>query len=122
MLLDQRRIDQALAAGSELPRGPAPSEGRECRSLECPADRSQLAATRYRGVEIDICRHCQGIWLDAGELERILKLKGYGLGVAVVDVGLAVPSDSGLFAAGGELAAEAAQAVLEFLGDAVSGL
>jgi Zn-finger nucleic acid-binding protein len=24
------------------------------------------------GVTIDVCRHCRGVWLDRGELERFI--------------------------------------------------
>jgi Zn-finger nucleic acid-binding protein len=27
---------------------------------------------RYKGIEIDKCSACRGIWLDGGELERML--------------------------------------------------
>jgi Zn-finger nucleic acid-binding protein len=31
----------------------------------------ELIAIDYRGVEVDKCSACEGIWLDAGELEQI---------------------------------------------------
>jgi Zn-finger nucleic acid-binding protein len=30
-----------------------------------------LRANRRENVEIDVCPQCKGIWLDAGELERL---------------------------------------------------
>jgi len=38
----------------------------------CPDDGSGMLALRYRGVEIDVCTRCGGVWLDRGELEQIL--------------------------------------------------
>ncbi|WP_409432109.1 zf-TFIIB domain-containing protein [Litorimonas sp. RW-G-Af-16] len=37
----------------------------------CPVDDFTLATETYEGVTIDKCPHCQGVWLDAGELEAI---------------------------------------------------
>ena len=41
--------------------------------MRCPAncDADLLLAER-RGVEIDYCPRCRGIWLDRGELDKIL--------------------------------------------------
>lgn len=38
----------------------------------CPIDQSTLVKTTRDGVEIDSCPLCRGIWLDRGELEKIL--------------------------------------------------
>ncbi len=40
----------------------------------CPACQQPLVAFELDGVEIDRCVGCQGIWLDAGELEWIAHL------------------------------------------------
>ena len=37
----------------------------------CPVDDFTLTQEQYEGVTIDRCPHCQGVWLDAGELEAI---------------------------------------------------
>ena len=42
----------------------------------CPVDRQPMLAIEYDGIEIDYCPHCEGIWLDAGELELLLKDDG----------------------------------------------
>ncbi|MFN7139600.1 MAG: zf-TFIIB domain-containing protein, partial [Limisphaerales bacterium] len=34
-----------------------------------------MVAIHHRGVEIDLCTGCGGVWLDRGELERILKAR-----------------------------------------------
>lgn len=39
----------------------------------CPRDGDTLTERSERGVTIDICPSCKGIWLDSGELEAILK-------------------------------------------------
>lgn len=37
----------------------------------CPKCGAALVAVPYRGVEIDKCSRCQGVWLDVGELEQV---------------------------------------------------
>ena len=38
----------------------------------CPADQSTLVMTERKGVEIDYCPTCRGVWLDRGELDKII--------------------------------------------------
>ena len=38
----------------------------------CPKCGVPLVAVHYRGVELDKCSRCQGIWLDYGELDQVL--------------------------------------------------
>ena len=40
----------------------------------CPACKTvNLAMTDRQGIEIDYCRDCRGIWLDRGELDRLIE-------------------------------------------------
>ena len=41
--------------------------------MTCPRCSSELRAQRRDGVEIDVCSQCRGIWLDRGELDRLLE-------------------------------------------------
>ena len=38
----------------------------------CPKCGAPLVAVQYRSVELDKCSRCQGLWLDCGELDRVL--------------------------------------------------
>ena len=41
--------------------------------MHCPACKTTiLAMTERQGIEIDYCPQCRGIWLDRGELDRLL--------------------------------------------------
>ncbi len=40
--------------------------------MDCPACRTPLRPYEKSGVEIDVCPSCRGVWLDRGELERLL--------------------------------------------------
>jgi uncharacterized protein len=38
----------------------------------CPIDQTELVITERQGVEIDYCPKCRGVWLDRGELDKII--------------------------------------------------
>ena len=40
--------------------------------MNCPVDNTQLMMTERQGIEIDYCPQCRGVWLDRGELDKIL--------------------------------------------------
>jgi len=40
--------------------------------VKCPVEGSDLVMTERQGVEIDYCPQCRGVWLDRGELDKIL--------------------------------------------------
>lgn len=40
--------------------------------LLCPNCNTSMQAVNRSGVELDICPTCRGVWLDRGELEKIL--------------------------------------------------
>lgn len=39
----------------------------------CPVDQTELVMTERQGVEIDYCPTCRGVWLDRGELDKIIE-------------------------------------------------
>ena len=41
--------------------------------MKCPTCESELAMTSRQGIEIDYCPRCRGVWLDRGELDKILE-------------------------------------------------
>jgi Zn-finger nucleic acid-binding protein len=43
--------------------------------MKCPACETLLSMTERQGVEIDYCPSCRGIWLDRGELDKLLALR-----------------------------------------------
>ena len=40
--------------------------------MKCPNDNTTLVMTDRNGVEIDYCPECRGVWLDRGELDKII--------------------------------------------------
>ncbi|MCX2724958.1 zf-TFIIB domain-containing protein [Roseibium sp. DSM 29163] len=41
--------------------------------MQCPVDNETLVMTERSGVEIDYCPKCRGVWLDRGELDKIIE-------------------------------------------------
>ncbi len=39
----------------------------------CPACKVDLVMTERQNVEIDYCPKCRGVWLDRGELDKIIE-------------------------------------------------
>lgn len=46
---------------------------RELHYMKCPKCGMQLEEIAFGDVRVDKCFHCEGIWLDKGELESIQK-------------------------------------------------
>lgn len=41
--------------------------------MDCPVCKNvTLAVSERQGIEIDYCPHCRGVWLDRGELDKII--------------------------------------------------
>ncbi len=45
--------------------------------MKCPVCDSSLQMTARSGVEIDYCPACRGVWLDRGELDKIIERSGH---------------------------------------------
>ena len=41
--------------------------------MSCPIDGAQLSMSERQGIEIDYCPTCRGVWLDRGELDKIVE-------------------------------------------------
>jgi Zn-finger nucleic acid-binding protein len=41
--------------------------------MQCPVDGTQLQMMDRQGVEIDYCPQCRGVWLDRGELDKLIE-------------------------------------------------
>ena len=41
--------------------------------MRCPIDQTELQMTERQGIEIDYCPNCRGVWLDRGELDKIIE-------------------------------------------------
>ncbi len=41
--------------------------------MHCPHCVEELKITERQGIEIDYCPVCRGVWLDRGELDKIIE-------------------------------------------------
>jgi Zn-finger nucleic acid-binding protein len=41
--------------------------------MQCPNDGAVLVMSERSGIEIDYCPTCRGVWLDRGELDKIVE-------------------------------------------------
>ena len=42
--------------------------------MQCPqCSQSPLVISERQGVEIDYCARCRGVWLDRGELDKLIE-------------------------------------------------
>lgn len=49
-------------------------------AMTCPSCGGELVELERSGVRIDACRNCRGIWLDRGELDRVVERERQVLG------------------------------------------
>jgi Zn-finger nucleic acid-binding protein len=40
--------------------------------MKCPVDERELVMSERQGIEIDYCPTCRGVWLDRGELDKLI--------------------------------------------------
>lgn len=43
--------------------------------MKCPRDGTALDRVNVLGTELDKCHHCDGLWLDHGEMDRLAAAK-----------------------------------------------
>ena len=48
--------------------------------MACPVDGATLVMSERSGIEIDYCPTCRGVWLDRGELDKIIERNAGGGG------------------------------------------
>ena len=44
----------------------------------CPTCKTPLTMSERQGIEIDYCPTCRGVWLDRGELDKIIERSAAG--------------------------------------------
>ncbi|MGB9885816.1 MAG: zf-TFIIB domain-containing protein [Moorellales bacterium] len=45
--------------------------------MKCPLCEVSMKEVERRGVLIDVCPECKGVWLDRGELDKLLSASQY---------------------------------------------
>lgn len=46
---------------------------KDVAAMACPVCRTPLSMSDRSGIEIDYCPSCRGVWLDRGELDKIIE-------------------------------------------------
>lgn len=41
--------------------------------MKCPIDNETLVISERKNIEIDYCPKCRGVWLDRGELDKLVE-------------------------------------------------
>ena len=57
----------------------AAREKKQGTMLTCPRCTSQLDERILRGVTVDVCPKCHGVWLDSGELTMLAHVTNDGI-------------------------------------------
>ncbi len=67
----EQEKQQSLAAAEK-------KKHKELHYMKCPKCGMELIEVDYKRIKIDKCSSCDGVWLDAGELEAVQTLeKGF---------------------------------------------
>lgn len=48
------------------------AERQKLHYMHCPKCGGDLAEISFKGINIDKCTSCEGVWLDPGELEQVI--------------------------------------------------
>jgi len=92
-------------------------------TIKCPTDKTRTLCFEYRGVEIDICRNCAGIWLDSGEIEKILDISRPSWKSDLIEAGVqSAINIPDLIFNSGEYAVDAGKMLIDFIAEALSTL
>jgi Zn-finger nucleic acid-binding protein len=59
--------------------------------MPCPVCKIPLVMSDRQGVEIDYCPQCRGVWLDRGELDKIIERSAQEASPAVAPMAPAAP-------------------------------
>jgi hypothetical protein len=72
----EKQREQVAARRRELAQEEA-SKLKELHYMKCPKCGSDLSEVEFRGVKVDKCFSCGGVYLDDGELEQLVGRPGW---------------------------------------------
>lgn len=70
--------DRELIEQTKIDRQKVEAAAREERAHTCPKCSGRFEGYEFMGLVLDRCKRCEGIWLNGGELELILKRAARG--------------------------------------------
>jgi acetyl-CoA carboxylase beta subunit len=61
-------------------------QAKELHWMKCPKCGMDMSEIEMQGVKVDQCAFCGGIYLDAGEIEQIMKSHDQGIAARIFSV------------------------------------
>ncbi|HEX9401706.1 MAG TPA: zf-TFIIB domain-containing protein [Anaeromyxobacter sp.] len=58
---------------------------KELHWMHCPKCGMSMHEVKYRGVDVDVCFSCNGVFLDQGEIEHLEKPEGKGVMTSILN-------------------------------------
>jgi Zn-finger nucleic acid-binding protein len=46
--------------------------------MRCPVDKNDMIVVEYKGIEVDYCLQCKGVWFDSDELDLLISMLASG--------------------------------------------
>ena len=74
-----REEAELLKQQRERARQAADEAARKLHYMKCPKDGHDMEQVTFHGVTVERCTHCQGVFLDAPEIEAITAHEDVGL-------------------------------------------
>jgi Zn-finger nucleic acid-binding protein len=74
-----RQERETLDKSREQIRLAALQEERRSHYMKCPKDGADLATESFHGVQLERCPECNGLWLDAGEIDAVVAHEDKGI-------------------------------------------
>ncbi len=74
----RQEFEQKKKQETESQKKLADAEKRKAKDLhwmKCPKCGMNLVEIDYKGIKVDKCSACEGVWLDAGEMDAVAKLE-----------------------------------------------
>ncbi len=70
-----RSIQKKLQESHEKMKQEEKEQLKKLHHMRCPKCGMELIEIDFKTVKIDKCSECEGIWLDKGELEQLMKVE-----------------------------------------------
>ena len=59
---------------------------KELHWMRCPKCGMELHEVDFRGIDVDVCFNCNGVFLDQGELAAIVKRESHGVMTSILNL------------------------------------
>jgi hypothetical protein len=70
--LEQERLERRRAEAAAQRAAREKDERRQAHFMKCPKCGGDLKEEHFKGINVDRCTECHGVWFDAGEVESLV--------------------------------------------------